>query len=117
MKSSTRVQQEFKYNTNKPLGTFQVQNFSALWLSGMVLIIGTLLLWCPFRVIGDLPKERIPGAIGAGLRYARYSPPLKATFFKAFAFFISASAFGRYCLCLLKQSFKVMPKCLGYLSV
>ena len=58
-----------------------------------LLIIGTLLLWCPFRVIGDLPKERIPGAIVAGLRYVRYSPPLKATFWKAFSFFISASAF------------------------
>lgn len=58
-----------------------------------LLIIGTLLLWCPFRVIGDLPKERIPGAIVAGLRYVRYSSPLKATFWKAFSFFISASAF------------------------
>ncbi len=58
-----------------------------------LLIIGALLLWCPFRIIGDLPKEQIPGAIMTGLRYVRYSKPLKATLWKAFSFFISASAF------------------------
>lgn len=57
-----------------------------------LIVVAVLLQWCPFKVIGDLPKERIPGAMIAGLRYARYSPPLKATLWKAFAFFTSASA-------------------------
>ena len=57
-----------------------------------LIIIAALLLWCPFRIIGDLPKEQIPGAVMAGLRYARFSSPLKATLWKAFAFFTSASA-------------------------
>jgi MFS family permease len=80
-----------------------------------LLIIGTLLLWCPFRVIGDLPKERIPGAIGAGLRYVRYSPPLKATFFKAFAFFISASAFWALLPLFVKTELQGDAKVFGLL--
>jgi MFS family permease len=49
--------------------------------------------WCPGRILNSLPKEKIPGAVITGLRYVRYSPPLRATFGRAFAFCVSASAF------------------------
>lgn len=49
--------------------------------------------WCPDRVVDPLPKEKIPGAVKAGLRYVRYSEPLRATLGRSFAFCISASAF------------------------
>ncbi len=49
--------------------------------------------WCPGRVVDPLPKEKIPGAVKAGLRYVRYSEPLRATLGRSFAFCISASAF------------------------
>ncbi len=78
-------------------------------------IIATLLFWCPFRIIGDLPKERIPGAIATGLRYVRYSAPLKATFWKAFAFFLSASAFWTLLPLLVKTELQGDAKLFGLL--
>ena len=59
----------------------------------LIVIIGAFLWWCPVRAKEPLPKEPIPGAIKAGIRYARYSQPLRATLWRAFAFFISASGF------------------------
>lgn len=59
----------------------------------LIAIIAAFLWWCPKKAKEPLPKEPIPGAIKAGLRYARYSQPLRATLWRAFAFFISASAF------------------------
>jgi MFS family permease len=59
-----------------------------------IAIIWAFLWWCPKKANEPLPKkESISGAIKAGLRYARYSPPLRATLWRAFAFFISASAY------------------------
>ena len=40
-----------------------------------------------------LPPEHVGGALRAGLRYAVYSGPLKATLIRAAAFFLFASAF------------------------
>ena len=80
-----------------------------------IFIVVALLMWCPFRVIGDLPKERIPGAIMSGLRYVRYSPPLKATLWKAFAFFISASAFWALLPLLVKTELQGDAKLFGLL--
>lgn len=58
-----------------------------------IAIIWAFLWWSPAKANEPLPKEPIPGAIKAGIRYARYSKPLRATLWRAFAFFISASAF------------------------
>jgi MFS family permease len=80
-----------------------------------LLLIASLLLWCPFRVIGDLPKEHIPGAVKTGLRYVRYSPPLKATFWKAFSFFISVSAFWTLLPLLVKTELDGNAKLFGLL--
>jgi MFS family permease len=80
-----------------------------------LLIVGVLLQWCPFRIIGDLPKEQIPGAIMTGLRYVRYSPPLRATLWKAFSFFISASAFWAMLPLLVKTELQGDAKLFGVL--
>lgn len=80
-----------------------------------LVLIAALLLWCPFKIIGDLPKERIPGAIKTGLRYVRYSSPLKATFWKAFSFFISVSAFWTLLPLLVKTELQGDAKLFGLL--
>lgn len=72
------------------VGIYATFAFNAI---SFIIIIAALLLWCPFKIIGDLPQEHIPGAIATGLRYVKYSSPLKSTLWKAFAFFISASAY------------------------
>ncbi len=58
-----------------------------------IAIIWAFLWWKPKQASKETTKEAIPGAIKAGLRYARYSQPLRATLWRAFAFFISASGF------------------------
>jgi predicted MFS family arabinose efflux permease len=55
---------------------------------------GALLWWRPQRAAATLlPAERFGHAIGAGLRYARHSPPLRATLIRAAGFFLFASAY------------------------
>jgi len=58
-----------------------------------IAVIWAFLWWKPNKANKALPKEPIPGAIKAGIRYARYSKPLRATLWRAFAFFISASGY------------------------
>lgn len=56
--------------------------------------IGALLWWRPPRKPGDgLPAERIGGAMRAGLRYAHNNRALRATFVRAFGFFVFGSAY------------------------
>ena len=57
-------------------------------------VIGALIWWPqPPRVRPTLPGERWLAAMRTGVRYARSSPPLKATFMRAAAFLIFASAY------------------------
>jgi MFS family permease len=56
--------------------------------------IGALWWWRPPKLQGrQLPAERILGAMRTGLRYARNSPPLRATLVRAVGFFLFASAY------------------------
>lgn len=56
--------------------------------------MGALLWWRgPPPVKRRLPVERLAGAIRTGIRYARNNPPLRATFVRAVAFFLFASAY------------------------
>ena len=56
--------------------------------------VGALLWWrSPKRSNRRLPAERFGGPVRAGLRYARNNPPLRATLYRAAAFFIFASAY------------------------
>ncbi|MFT6102370.1 MAG: MFS family permease [Granulosicoccus sp.] len=75
-----------------------------------IAIIWAFLWWCPKKANEPLPKkESISGAIKAGLRYARYSPPLRATLWRAFAFLYQLALIGRYYLFSLKQRCKAAP--------
>jgi predicted MFS family arabinose efflux permease len=57
-------------------------------------VIGALIWWPqPPRVRPTLPGERWLAAMRMGARYARSSPPLRATFVRAVAFLIFASAY------------------------
>lgn len=57
-------------------------------------IIAAVYWWKPPPdPVDTLPKERIGGAIQAGLHYAFNSPPLRATLIRAAGFFVFASAF------------------------
>lgn len=57
-------------------------------------VIAALLWWRPpASAKPALPPEALWEAVVAGLRYARSSRPLKATLLRAFAFFVSGSAF------------------------
>jgi MFS family permease len=60
-----------------------------------IAIIWAFMWWRPKNAKSHEPthKESISRSIKAGLRYARYSQPLRATLWRAFAFFISASGF------------------------
>jgi MFS family permease len=56
--------------------------------------IGALVWWrTPRRTGRRLPAERFASAIRTGARYARNNPPLRATLFRAVAFFLFASAY------------------------
>ena len=56
--------------------------------------VGALLWWrSPQRSKRRLPAARFAGAVRTGLRYARNNPPLRATLYRAAAFFIFASAY------------------------
>jgi predicted MFS family arabinose efflux permease len=55
---------------------------------------GAFLWWRPQRAASTLlPAERFGSAVGAGLRYARHSAPLRATLIRAAGFFLFASAY------------------------
>ncbi|MGH1487727.1 MAG: MFS transporter [Cellvibrionaceae bacterium] len=60
-----------------------------------IAVIWAFMWWRPTNAKSHEPKhkESISRSIKAGLRYARYSQPLRATLWRAFAFFISASGF------------------------
>ncbi|MFL9936284.1 MFS transporter [Paraburkholderia sp. RL18-103-BIB-C] len=56
--------------------------------------VGALVWWrTPPRTGRRLPAERLASAIRTGARYARNNPPLRATLFRAVAFFLFASAY------------------------
>lgn len=57
-------------------------------------VVAALLWWRPQGNPNKLlPAERFSRAVGAGLRYARHSPPLRATLVRATGFFLFASAY------------------------
>ncbi len=66
------------------------------WIDAVsdLVVVAALLWWRQTRASGtSLPPERFGGAMSAGLRYARHSPPLRATLVRAAAFFLFASAY------------------------
>jgi predicted MFS family arabinose efflux permease len=69
---------------------------SPFWINAVsnLAVIGALAWWRPKKSFGtSLPAEGLFAAMGAGLRYARHSVPLRATMIKATGFFLFASAY------------------------
>ncbi|WP_341364774.1 MFS transporter [Thalassospira sp. SN3W] len=56
-------------------------------------ILGVLFFWNPQENVQTMPRERMAGAMRAGLRYVFNSPPVIATLIRAVAFFLFASAY------------------------
>jgi hypothetical protein len=58
-------------------------------------VIGVIFRWrpAPRATVRSLPAESLTGAIRAGVRYARYNAPLRATLVRAVGFFLFASAY------------------------
>lgn len=57
-------------------------------------VVGALLWWqSPAPAARTLPPEPLLGAMKSGLRYAWHSAPMKATLYRAIAFFVFASAY------------------------
>ena len=69
---------------------------SPFWINAIsnLGVLGALLWWRrPDSANTVLPPERLGSAIGAGLRYARHSPALRATLIRSAAFFLFASTY------------------------
>src|SRR5207245_2765408 len=57
-------------------------------------VTGALVWWrAPRETSSELPPERLWSAMRTGLRYARFSPPLRDTLIRAAGFFLFASAY------------------------
>ncbi len=76
-------------------------------------VIAALKSWQRPPVAGELPAERMVGAIRAGLRYARHSPELRAVLIRGAAFFVSASASWALLPLVVRQELKSGPGTYG----
>jgi MFS family permease len=76
------------------IGAFGI--VSPFWVNAIsnLGVVGALLWWREAKGQGTLlPAERFGAAVGTGLRYARHSPPLRATLIRAAGFFLFASTY------------------------
>ena len=55
-------------------------------------VIAALLIWNRRKRAETLPRERLGGAIRAGVRFARYAPAMRASMLRCAAFFFPAAA-------------------------
>jgi MFS family permease len=77
---------------------------------------GALLWWQPQKTAAKLlPAERFGPAIAAGLRYARNSPPMRATLARATGFFLFASAYWALLPLVARQRISSGPELYGVL--
>jgi transmembrane secretion effector len=75
-----------------------------------------LLWWQPQKTAAKLlPAERFGPAIAAGLRYARNSPPMRATLARATGFFLFASAYWALLPLVARQRISSGPELYGVL--
>ena len=91
---------------------------SPFWINAIsnLGVLGALLWWRqPNSSNTSLPAERVGGAIVAGLRYARHSPPLRATLIKAAAFFLFASTYWALLPLLARTQIASGPELYGLL--
>jgi MFS family permease len=91
---------------------------SPFWINAIsnLGVLGALLWWRQSNSSNtSLPAERVGAAIVAGLRYARHSPPLRATLIKAAAFFLFASTYWALLPLLARTQIASGPELYGLL--
>lgn len=82
------------------------------------IVIAMALLWWRYVATADekaLPREHLVGAMGAGVRYALRSTPLRNTLVRAFGFFIFASAYWALLPLIARDLLKGGPDLYGIL--
>lgn len=92
----------------------------ALRAVSLVGIIGVLLMWRYERQPSAAPGERFIGAVRAGIRYVRYSPPMHAVLVRTASFVIFATSLWALMPLIAKQQlgtgaggYGIMLGCLG----
>jgi MFS family permease len=88
------------------------------WINAVsnLAVNGALLWWQPQKTAAKLlPAERFGPAIAAGLRYARNSPPMRATLARAAGFFLFASAYWALLPLVARQRISSGPELYGVL--
>lgn len=79
-------------------------------------VAAALLWWRASTTQGDaLPRERLAGAMRAGIRFALHSKPLRHTLTHALAFFICASAYWALLPLIAKDTLQGGPSLYGIL--
>ena len=87
------------------------------WINAVsnLAVNGALLWWRPQRAAARLPAERFGPAVAAGLRYARNSPPMRATLMRATGFFLFASAYWALLPLVARERISSGPELYGVL--
>ena len=90
---------------------------SPFWLNAIsnLGVVGALLWWREAKAQGLLPAERFGAAVGTGLRYARHSPPLRATLIRAAGFFLFASTYWALLPLVARSQIASGPRLYGIL--
>jgi MFS family permease len=91
---------------------------SPFWLNAAsnLGINGALLFWCPpQRAARPLPAERFFGAMKTGFRYARHNAHLRATLWRAVAFFLFGSAYWAFLPLVARNQISGGPQLYGVL--
>jgi MFS family permease len=97
-----------------PAAVFGLNALTFLW------VIAALVRLRPHKVTGAAPAERWAGAMGAGLRYVRHTPALRAVLFRCAASVLPGSAlvallplYARGTLSLSSAGFGLLLGCMG----
>ena len=92
---------------------------AAFWLNALsnIAVIAALVWWKPqeANTRSNAPAERLFLAIGAGLRYARHNPHLRATQIWALGFFVFASAYWALLPLVARDQVSGGPALYGFL--
>jgi MFS family permease len=88
----------------------------ALNAVGFLVLLWALVAWRrPVPPGTQLPPERLPSAVRAGLRFALASPAMRAAILRACAFFFFASAFWALMPILVREGLDLGPAAFGSL--
>jgi MFS family permease len=80
-----------------------------------LVVIGALLWWRRTAPAPEGPRETLPGAMRAGLRYAMHAPPLRRVLLRAALFFAFGSAHWALLPLLARQTLGGGPSLYGFM--